>query len=385
MPIEGPLRELGIHDVFQLLDLGRETGVLTVTSRIRQNHGTVHFSNGTVVHAVIGSNPHPLGEVLLRVGRISEADLQRARGMQRRGDGRRLGEILTAIGALTRGELERYVRQQIAEVVFEIMNWREGYFRFVEGALEGTESESESGVRLPTTSLLLEAARRIDEWSRISERIPSLGMVPVLAPPVDEPRGRLELLPAEWEVLAAIDGQRDLRAIGRSLGRSDFDICRTVFGLESAGVVTLLDRAVAEGRADRDEADLAELVASAERALGKGEADAAEPIVERAHARAPRDPTVAVLRGRLQLARGRAVEAEQEFRRALRLDPLMAPAHRLLGDALARQGRIAEAIEWWERWLTVSSHVGEEPQEAERMREAIRAARTLGTFLRNGS
>ena len=32
MPIEGPLRELGIHDVFQLLDLARKTGVLKVTS-----------------------------------------------------------------------------------------------------------------------------------------------------------------------------------------------------------------------------------------------------------------------------------------------------------------------------------------------------------------
>ena len=381
MPIEGPLRELGIHDVFQLLDLGRETGVLTVTSPIRQNHGTVHFSSGAVVHAVIGSNPHPLGEVLLRASRISEADLQRARGMQHRGDERRVGEILMAIGALTRGELERYVRQQIAEVVFEIMNWREGYFSFAEGPLDDTQFEA--GVRLPTTSLLLEAARRIEEWSRISVRIPSLGMVPILAGAVDEPRGRLELLPAEWEVLAVIDGERDLRAIGRSLGRSDFDVCRTVFGLESAGVVTLVDRAVAEGRAERDVADLTGLLASAERALGEGQPDAAEPIVEEAHARSPRDPSVAVLRGRLQLARSRAVEAEQEFRRALRLDPLMAPAHRLLGDALARQGRMDEAVEWWERWLTVSSHVGEQPQEAERMREAIHAARTLGTFLRD--
>ena len=31
MAIEGPLRELGIHDVFQLLDLNRKTGVLRVT------------------------------------------------------------------------------------------------------------------------------------------------------------------------------------------------------------------------------------------------------------------------------------------------------------------------------------------------------------------
>ena len=68
MPIEGPLRELGIHDVFHLLDLGRETGRLTVTSRIRQNRGAIYFDGGAVVHAVIGSNPHPLGEVLLRAG-----------------------------------------------------------------------------------------------------------------------------------------------------------------------------------------------------------------------------------------------------------------------------------------------------------------------------
>lgn len=30
MPIEGPLRELGIHDVFQLLDLARKSGILRV-------------------------------------------------------------------------------------------------------------------------------------------------------------------------------------------------------------------------------------------------------------------------------------------------------------------------------------------------------------------
>jgi hypothetical protein len=32
MAIEGPLRELGLHDVFQLLDLSRKTGVLTAPS-----------------------------------------------------------------------------------------------------------------------------------------------------------------------------------------------------------------------------------------------------------------------------------------------------------------------------------------------------------------
>src|SRR2546425_10508277 len=97
MAIEGPLRELGIHDVFQLLDLSRKTGVLRVTSELRHNAGTIYFRDGTIIFAEIKSNPHPLGALLLRTGKITEADLERARDMQtRQNDPRRLGQILVA-------------------------------------------------------------------------------------------------------------------------------------------------------------------------------------------------------------------------------------------------------------------------------------------------
>src|SRR5690348_16030222 len=149
MAIEGPLRELGIHDVFQLLDLSRKTGVLRVTSDLRHNAGTIHFEDGTIVFAEIRSNPHPLGALLLRTGKITEADLERARDMQQRQrDSRRLGEILVSLGALTPRELQRHVRFQIEEVVFEVMSWREGYFSFSEGPL--TEVSAETAVRIPT-------------------------------------------------------------------------------------------------------------------------------------------------------------------------------------------------------------------------------------------
>src|SRR6059058_2445612 len=108
MPIEGPLRELGIHDVFQLLDLSRKTGVLRVTSELRHNAGTISFEGGAIIFAEIRSNPHPLGALLLRTGKITEADLERARDMQeRQGDGRRLGEILVSRGASTNGPASR--------------------------------------------------------------------------------------------------------------------------------------------------------------------------------------------------------------------------------------------------------------------------------------
>src|SRR5919108_3508464 len=99
MPIEGPLRELGIHDVFQLLDLSRKTGVLRVTSQLRDDEGVVYFDGGRVVHASIRSKPFAIQS-----------------------------------NATNEREIDRKVRQQIENTVFDLMSWREGFFSFEERA-----------------------------------------------------------------------------------------------------------------------------------------------------------------------------------------------------------------------------------------------------------
>src|SRR6266566_1101096 len=340
MPIEGPLRELGIHDVFQLLDLSRKTGVLRVTSELRHNAGTISFEGGAIIFAEIRSNPHPLGALLLRTGKISEADLERARDMQeRQGDRRRLGEILVSLGALSPRELERQVRFQIEEVVFEVMSWREGYFSFSEGT--PTELPTDAVVRIPTEALLMEGARRIDEWSRIEGRIPHLGVVPMLAPPQEASEGELDLLPPEWEMLAMINGVRDVRAIASELGRSDFEVAKTLFGLESAGVIVLADPGTTKRERTTLAADLAELVARAEDALG------------------------------------RSVDAVEELRRALRLDPLAVAPYRVLGYALVGTGRFGEAVEQWDQWERLAARSEAELAQLEEVRRAKAAAQTL--------
>lgn len=235
MAIEGPLKELGVHDVFQLLDLSRKTGTLAVTSELRDNEGTVLFARGRVVGATIRSNPHRIGELLLRAGKVTKADIEKARLAQAdAGDDRRLGEILVESGALSSKELERQMRLQIEAVVFELLSWGEGFFRFEEGPV-GAGSTVEIG----TESLMMEGARRIDEWSRISDRVPSLSAVPTFAPVADDGGPQLDLLPSEWEVLTRIDGEHDLRSIAAELSRSDFEVAKVVYGLVTTGVVEL--------------------------------------------------------------------------------------------------------------------------------------------------
>ena len=81
MAIEGPLRELGIHDVFQLLDLSRKTGSLRVTSDLRDDEGYVLFEGGKVLHASVRSNPTSIERILRQAGKLTDADVAAAQAM----------------------------------------------------------------------------------------------------------------------------------------------------------------------------------------------------------------------------------------------------------------------------------------------------------------
>ena len=379
MAIEGPLKELGLHDVFQLLDLSRKTGVLRVTSPLRRNQGTVYFDHGAIVGAEVRSNPHPLGEQLVRGGRLTETELAMVREVQTKGDRRRLGEILVDMGALTQRELERQVRRQIEEVVFEVVSWREGYFSFAEGPLADLRAEVE--IRIPTEAVLMEGARRIDEWSRIERHIPHLGVVPALALVGEGVHGALDLLPSEWELLSLIDGERDLRAIATALGRSEFEVAKIVFGLATSGVITLHDPQAGQG--PEAGPGLAEQMAHVQTLIEGGDLEAARLEAEALATTFSTEAAAHALAARVTLAAGRFRDAEAAARRALALEPLLPEGHRIVGDALVAQGRLAEAAEWLDRWLSIDKKRGKpEAGSREDVTAAIAAARTLETYLR---
>ncbi|MGH7693514.1 MAG: DUF4388 domain-containing protein [Gemmatimonadaceae bacterium] len=377
MAIEGPLRELGIHDVFQLLDLSRKTGRLRVTSLLRDNEGAVYFDSGRVVAALIRSNPHPLGTLLMRAGKVAEGDLARARAMQA-GDPqpRRLGEILVSIGALTTKELERQVRLQVEAVVFELMSWREGHFSFSEGQLG--EIPADALTSISTESLLMEGARRIDEWARIAHKIPHLDMIPALAAIDETHPSLLDLLPHEWEVLAMIDGRFDLRTIATALGTSDFDVARIAYGLLSTGVIELRERrreanAGAHTPADENTLD------AARKALRERRLSDALRLATRAAADAPDSLETRLVLARVLVEERRDAEAEEELRRAQELDPASALPLVERGRFAARRGALREAVEAWQHYL--AKHRGTTNGEGDRVREAADLASRLDKVL----
>ena len=375
MAIEGPLRELGIHDVFQLLDLSRKTGCLRVSSALRDNEGQVHFRRGRVVAATIRSNPHLLGTVLLRDGRITEAELAAARVIQ---EGttphRRLGEILVEQGVLTTRELDRYIRRQVETVTFELLSWQEGFFSFT----DGDDDDVADGVTaLAVESLLMEGARRLDEWTQIQQRIPHLGVTPLLADlPQDGSAPPLDLQPAEWEVLAAMDGERDLRQVATALNRGEFDVARTAFGLLSTGVIV-----VREPRRSftppGEQSQLAIVLGDAREALQAEDYEMAISHAVAAVALSPDDPEARYLLARALLRQGREVEGEEHLRLAHRSAPQHTGAIMELARLSMRRGEIGQAIGWWKKVLVVAPST----RAAEQAREAVAHAEQLAAML----
>ena len=369
MPIEGPLRELGIHDVFQLLDLSRKTGALRVTSDLRDDEGVVLFDGGRVIHASVRSHPTSIERILRQAGKVGDEDLAAAGALETL-PGEGLGDRLVRSGTITQRELERQLRLAIESVVFELLSWQEGFFSFEERAVADVPLDAR--IRISTESLLMEGARRIDEWSRIADKVPSLSVVPMLAPVDDDRASVLDLLPHEWEVLMMIDASRDLRGIAAALGRSEFEIAKIAYGLVSTGVVEL-----SQGPTSRP---------SGESALG------AEPMLERARAalegrRAeealtsarnalkcdPASTEARLLAARALNRLARYQDAVDELRRAVQSDPLTPAVHLDLGFASVRVGDFATAHASWEHYLRLAPHA----PDAARARSGLEASTRL--------
>jgi tetratricopeptide (TPR) repeat protein len=369
MAIEGPLAELGIGDVLQLLGLTRKTGVLSIRADRLSDEAIVHFSRGAIVFAVRRRSTRRLGQLLIRAGQLTQRELDRALEIQHSEPTRRLAEILLEMGSVGEEELERQLRFQMEENIYELMAWTDGYFKFEE-RVEIAEQRLLARVRVD--SLLMEGSRRIDEWSRLEARVPGPEAVPALSPNADRDATPLELRPDEWEVLAELDGERDVRQLAADLGRSEFDVGKVVYGLVSTGLVS-----IAERRARLSEQQLRTAREQVEALLASGNSGEAQKLAAELEGSYPDRVELAILAGRALLAQGRMRAAAEAFGRAVALDPLSSEAHYRLGFAAVRTGELERAARAWDRFVVLTQS-GESRQL---VRSALDAVRTLSQVL----
>lgn len=243
MAIKGSLSEASLPDVIQLLTYSGKSGCLSVTDG--RNFGNIFISEGKIIYATILNKKQRLGDILLMKKTIDNETLSRALEIQKSDKKKRLGEILIDMGAINRDILEKELKEQIEQTIFTMLTWESGYFNFEADLLPSAE---EYTVQLSAQELLLEGARRIDEWRKIENKIPPFETILVRKENTEE----IPLTAEEKKVVELIDGNRTIDDI---LKLSDFDFfetCRTIYGLLSAGLIEKPEKPLEKKRVTGD-------------------------------------------------------------------------------------------------------------------------------------
>jgi hypothetical protein len=121
------------------------------------------------------------------------------------------------------------------EAVYALAIWSTGDFQFTPGEEPETVTIEKSN-----TSLLMEAARRLDEWKVLSRRIPGTEYIPCILPRTTaEP---VTVSPPEWNLVIRLDGRRSVDEIARAMGVSSFEVSKVLYGLITAGLVEMRNR-----------------------------------------------------------------------------------------------------------------------------------------------
>ena len=229
MAIKGNLKEASLPDVLQLLSMGQKTGCLSLTDR--SNFGYIYFDRGRITYASIVNRRDRLGDLLVKNGLLRMEELSGAIDEQARDPNKgRLGEILIRRGSITREQLEQYIRIQIEEAVYYLFTWTQGSFYF---EAEQRPEEGAMLVSINPENLLLEGARRIDEWSLIEKKIPSLDLVFE----IDRARepDQADLSDEQRKIIPLVDGKRSVQELIEESGMVEFDVGKALFGLIQAG------------------------------------------------------------------------------------------------------------------------------------------------------
>jgi hypothetical protein len=176
MAFQGSLKELPLPDIIQLVSVSGKTGKFTLTRDA--DRGFIYLKGGQMVHASVG-------------------------------------ELV--------GE----------EAIYSLAIWSSGDFQFNPG-----EEADKQTITKSNTNLLMEAARRLDEWRVLSKKIPSVDHVPELMARENR-HEQVTLNPQEWMVLTRIDGHRSITDIGRVLNMSSFDVAKILYGMITGELVQL--------------------------------------------------------------------------------------------------------------------------------------------------
>ncbi len=231
--MKGSLAEGVLPGVLRDLYVGRRSGLLHFLRDGERR--SVRFRHGHIINADTNVARERLGETLVRLGQLSQQDLDRATEAVVR-DKKRLGLVLEELGIMNLGRVEDALALQVREVLLIVMGWTEGEYAFDEED-PLTAPQGEITLKLSTGEMILEAVRRVEDPDVIRY---ALGDIDRVLAPSGDPLlrfQRIALSPTDGFVLSRVDGTLSAREIIQMSPLDPAETQRSLFGLLCTGVI----------------------------------------------------------------------------------------------------------------------------------------------------
>jgi len=169
----GKLSLIGLPDLIQILEQGRNSGTLSLVSG--EKKGAIYFQEGRVLDASAG---------------------------ERKGKG----------------------------AIYHLLSWKEGDFSFQSGTVSVSPAIYASG-----TELVLEGIRRLDETARLVVQLPHLRSILMVKAQMKEKLGGKKVSPDLKSFLQMFDGKRTLEEIIEQSGEDELETLERIIKLYSTG------------------------------------------------------------------------------------------------------------------------------------------------------
>lgn len=223
MPIEAPISELGLFDLLQLISLTTKRGILNLTEKEPPKTYTIYFDNGKLVYIDLTDK---IREEMVKRELVDNDEVYSLEGDD-------LIEYIVKRQLMSSNTFNILYRKIAMEVIYSLFTINSGQISFKESDFSVPYS-LDLGEKIE--NVILEAARRIDEISKMEEIIPSRDIVLEVSSDIIGMES-INLDRMEWELISLIDGKRTIADLIRETG-DELKVLKSLYGLIMTGIVT---------------------------------------------------------------------------------------------------------------------------------------------------
>jgi hypothetical protein len=220
--LEGSLDAFSLPDIFQLLSFTKKSGGLHL--RRADVCGCVYFQDGAVTGASSDDARQELARRLMSASIAGDGEFEAAVARAESEPGVGVARALLDAGAVDPDAIKSLAHENAVEAVFDLLRWPEGDFSF---SLDESGPD-DVGILVPVDELVASARERLGVWEQAYRVLSSLDAVLVTAPSIT---ADATLTPAEWALLALVDGRRSVSDVAGLTATGEFAVVTALAAL----------------------------------------------------------------------------------------------------------------------------------------------------------